>query len=132
MGAAHRPWAADLLHLWFQKLRPRQWFGRSDALDALLVRRYAPQIAKFRRRPPQEFLRDPLTARAAILLFDQVPRNSFRDSPRAFATDKLAARRSPLSHAFAQRFSMCPVSAPTRPDRKRIQSIFCLAFTSRC
>ena len=91
MTAAHRPWAADLLHLWFHQLRPKHWFGRNDAVDALLARRFAPLIGKFQRRPPQDFLRDPLTARAAILLFDQVPRNAFRDSPRAFATDRLAA-----------------------------------------
>lgn len=91
MSAAHRPWAADLLHVWFHKLRPKHWFGRNEAVDALLKRRYAPLIGKLSRRPLHDFLRDPLTARAAILLFDQVPRNSFRDSPRAFATDRLAA-----------------------------------------
>lgn len=91
MAAAFRPWAADLLHVWVHQLRPKQWFGRSDTVDALLKRRFAPLITKFQRRPLQDFLRDPLTTRAAILLFDQVPRNSFRDSPRAFATDALAA-----------------------------------------
>lgn len=91
MAAALRPWAADLLHLWFYKLRPTHWFGRNDAVDALLARRYAPLIARFQRRPVGEFLRDPLTARAAILLFDQVPRNAFRDSARAFASDRVAA-----------------------------------------
>lgn len=91
MTAAQRPWAADLLQLWFHRLRPKHWFGRSDEVDALLTRRFAPLIGKFQHRPIHEFLRDPLTARAAILLFDQVPRNSFRDSPRAFATDRLAA-----------------------------------------
>ena len=91
MAAARRPWAADLLHLWFHRLRPRHWFGRDAAVDALLARRFAPLIGKFQRRPLREFLRDPVTARAALLLFDQVPRNAFRGSPRAFATDRLAA-----------------------------------------
>lgn len=91
MVAARRPWAADLLHLWFHRLRPQHWFGRDDAVDALLIRRFARLIGKFQRRPFREFLRDPLTARAAILLFDQIPRNAFRGSPRAFATDQLAA-----------------------------------------
>ncbi len=91
MASAVRPWTADLLHVWFFKLRPKHWFGRNDQVDALLLHRYAPLIGKLRRRPLQEFLSDPLTARAAILLFDQVPRNSFRDSPRAFQADPLAA-----------------------------------------
>jgi uncharacterized protein (DUF924 family) len=90
MPAALRPWAADLLHLWFHRLRPPQWFRRDDRLDALLRSRFAPLLTRLGKRPPHEFLRDPLTARAAILLFDQVPRNSFRGSPRAFAYDQLA------------------------------------------
>lgn len=90
MTAARLPWAADLLHFWFHKLRAKRWFGRDDAVDAALVRRFSRRLACFARRPPDHFLRDPLTARAAILLFDQVPRNSFRNSARAFATDRLA------------------------------------------
>lgn len=90
MAAASRRWAADLLHVWFHQLRAAQWFGQNDAVDALLQRRFASRIARFSRRPAHEFLRDRLTARAAVLLFDQVPRNSFRGSPRAFATDPLA------------------------------------------
>lgn len=43
-----------------------------------------------RNRPPRDFLGDPLTARAAILLFDQVPRNLHRGSASAFASDPLA------------------------------------------
>lgn len=35
-------------------------------------------------------MRDRPTARAAVLLFDQVPRNLYRDDPRAYATDHLA------------------------------------------
>ena len=91
MTAARSAWAADLLHYWFHKLRPQQWFGRNDAVDRVLRRRFVPVLDRFLHRSAAAFLRDPLTARAAILLFDQVPRNAFRDSPRAFATDPLAS-----------------------------------------
>lgn len=90
MTAARQAWAADLLHFWFHKLRPPQWFARDDAVDAVLQRRFAPLLTGLPRQPLRKFLSDPLTARAAVLLFDQVPRNSFRGSPRAFATDRLA------------------------------------------
>lgn len=89
-GAAHRRWAAELLHVWFHTLAPRDWFTRSDAIDAMLRRRFARELALMTRRRPDDFLADPLTARAAILLFDQLPRNLHRDSPAAFATDALA------------------------------------------
>lgn len=87
---ARRRWAAELLHFWFRRLRPGQRFGRDDAVDAALRRRFGRDLAALRYRPAREFLADPLTARAAILLFDQVSRNIFRDNPLAFATDPLA------------------------------------------
>lgn len=90
MAAAQRFWAADLLHFWFHELRPDQWFGRSSVVDEALRRRFGRWLAALGNRPASEFLRDPLTARAAVLLFDQVPRNLFRDDPRAFAHDALA------------------------------------------
>ena len=90
MTAARTAWAAELLHFWFHELRPRQWFGRSDALDEALRRRFGPVLAMQAHRQARHFLTDRQTARAAVLLFDQCPRNLYRDSPRAFATDALA------------------------------------------
>lgn len=90
MSTAKRLWAQDILHLWFHDLRPAQRFARNDALDAELRRRFAPLLPGLSRQPLRTFLGDPLTARAAVLLFDQVPRNVFRDDPRAFAFDPLA------------------------------------------
>ena len=40
--------------------------------------------------PNEALLRDARTALAAIVVFDQMPRNMFRGSPRAFATDEKA------------------------------------------
>ena len=36
MAAARRRWAAELLHLWFFELKPRQWFGSGADVDDLL------------------------------------------------------------------------------------------------
>lgn len=90
MTAARQAWAAELLHFWFHRLRPNQWFARNDKVDAALRRRFARDLAMLGKRPARAFLRDPLTARAAVLLFDQMPRNLFRDDGRAFAYDPLA------------------------------------------
>lgn len=97
MTAAPRRWAADLLYFWFHELGPADWWGGSPALDARIRRRFARQLAGLSARPAREFLRDPLTAQAAILLFDQVPRNVHRGTGRAFATD-------PLARHLARRF----------------------------
>lgn len=90
MAAVQRSWAADLLHFWFHELRPDQWFGRSSVVDEALRRRFGRWLPAMGTRPAIEFLRDSLTARAAVLLFDQVPRNLFRDDSRAFAYDARA------------------------------------------
>lgn len=90
MAAARRAWAADLLHFWFHRLRPADWFLPDPRVDAELRRRFGRWLAALRVRPAAEFLADPATARAAVLLFDQVPRNVHRGSPAAFASDPLA------------------------------------------
>ena len=100
MTAARSGWAAEILHYWFHQLRPDQWFGRNDVVDAALRRRFGRTLAMLGRRPAHGFLGDPLTARAAVLLFDQVPRNLFRDDARAFAYDPLA--RAIASGALAR------------------------------
>ena len=90
MTAAPRRWVAELLHVWFHHLRPADWWGGSDEIDSLLRARFGDDLAMMRHRPAGDFLTDPQTARAAILLFDQVPRNIHRGTPQAFASDPLA------------------------------------------
>jgi uncharacterized protein (DUF924 family) len=90
LAAAPRRWAAELLHYWFHALTPTGWFRPDPAVDAELRRRFEPDLAMLWPRPADEFLTDPLTAQAAVLLFDQVPRNIYRGSAQAFAYDSLA------------------------------------------
>ncbi|MFB0612187.1 DUF924 family protein [Aurantiacibacter poecillastricola] len=78
------------MHFWFHTLTPRQWWGGSDELDKELEKRFRRELEALFVCPPASFLTDPQTALAAVLLFDQVPRNIFRGTPRAFATDSLA------------------------------------------
>jgi uncharacterized protein (DUF924 family) len=90
LAAPPRRWAAELLHLWFHELKPRNWFSPDPALDALLRRRFARELRGLRTQAARTFLADAPTALAAVLLFDQLPRNLHRGTARAFATDRLA------------------------------------------
>lgn len=90
MSLASRRWAAELLHVWFHKLDPGAWWGGSDALDTEFERRFRPELEALFIMPPESFASDPSTALAAVLLFDQVPRNIHRGTPAAFAYDPLA------------------------------------------
>ena len=77
-------------HLWFRKLRPADWFGGGERVDELLKERFEGDLAMMAQARAASFLDDPRTALAAVLLFDQVPRNLYRDSARAFLYDPLA------------------------------------------
>jgi uncharacterized protein (DUF924 family) len=59
-------------------------------VDDQLRHRFGRELAMLSRRPAHEFLTDPRTALASVLLFDQVPRNIRRGTAAAFATDRLA------------------------------------------
>jgi len=87
---AGRRWAAEVLHYWFHRLGPGDWYRPDPAVDAALRRRFARELAMLSSRPARDFLTDPQTALAAIVLFDQVPRNLHRESAQAFAHDALA------------------------------------------
>jgi uncharacterized protein (DUF924 family) len=90
LAAPQRRWAAELLHFWFHALGPGARFTPDARVDAELGRRFEPELTGLAGRPAHEFLSDPLTALAGVLLFDQLPRNLYRGSPRAFAFDRLA------------------------------------------
>lgn len=85
-----RRWAQDLLHFWFHALGPAQWFVCDVSIDREIARRFSSVLNAMAQRPAADFLTDAATARAAILLFDQVPRNTFRGSARSFAYDRKA------------------------------------------
>ena len=82
-------WRSDVLKFWFG-LDYRQQFRRDDALDHRIRERFLSLWAEKRQLPVDAFLGDPLTAMAAVILFDQFPRNMFRGNAEQFATDHLA------------------------------------------
>jgi uncharacterized protein (DUF924 family) len=90
VAAAPRRWAAELLHFWFERLGPRDWFRGGPHIDEALARRFEPELRALFTQPADRFLGDAPTARAAVLLFDQLPRNLYRGSAQAFAFDPLA------------------------------------------
>lgn len=79
---------ADIVGFW-REAGPSRWFQRSDAFDA--------QCARFRdahfaaaRRELEAWMGTAQGALGLALLLDQIPRNLFRDSAHAYATDPLA------------------------------------------
>jgi uncharacterized protein (DUF924 family) len=82
-------WAEDVLGFWFG-LRPEQWWKADDALDEACRERFRLLWEAKRELPPEHFFGTASTALAAVILFDQIPRNMFRGDAEQFATDPLA------------------------------------------
>lgn len=80
----------EILSYWFGELTYEDWFTRSDAVDEAIRRRFGPTWQAWRQRVPASALTEPDDALAAVILFDQFPRNMFRGTADAFATDLLA------------------------------------------
>jgi uncharacterized protein (DUF924 family) len=82
-------WRSDVLEFWFA-LDPAQWWKADEALDHRIRQDFLKLWAEKRQLPVESFVSDPLTALAAVILFDQFPRNMFRGHADQFATDHIA------------------------------------------
>jgi uncharacterized protein (DUF924 family) len=80
----------EILSYWFDEVGPDRWWRRSDETDATIVSRFHDLWSEWRSRTPESFLGSARDALAGVILFDQFPRNMFRDSAEAFSTDALA------------------------------------------
>ena len=85
-------WVDEVLNFWFRELTPEDWFQQKDATDRAIRERFLRLHSDLQRNFPEEALRDPRAALAAIIVFDQFPRNMFRRTPEAFSTDPLALK----------------------------------------
>ncbi len=82
-------WQQDIVDFWFA-LEDEQHWKVDPALDAAIRERFLDLWEEQRSGRAADFLGSADEALAAILLFDQIPRNMFRDDARSFATDGLA------------------------------------------
>lgn len=83
-------WAARLLDFWFNEVGEAGWWSHDPVLDHMSIQRFEALWREKRALPAETFLDRADDALAAVLLFDQLPRNMFRDTADAFATDSLA------------------------------------------
>jgi uncharacterized protein (DUF924 family) len=79
----------ELLAFWFG-LEPAQWWKADPALDAAIRDLFLALWERERENVPDHFLGSPRDALAAVILFDQFPRNMFRGHADQFSTDPLA------------------------------------------
>lgn len=104
-----QPWQ-PLLDWWFGAAdataaevaasRSALWFGKQDSQDSQARERFGEQVEQGLAGQLSAWQADPVGWLANLLLLDQLPRMIFRDTPRAFAGDRLA--RPLVLHGLAQ------------------------------
>ena len=85
-------WPAKILTFWFDELDPKDWWTKSDDLDDSIRKNFFELWQGQKSKTAADFVADAETALAATILFDQFPRNMFRDSADAYSTDHLAQK----------------------------------------
>ena len=106
--------AQQVLLFWFgppptRGRRDARWFGKNDAFDRECRTRFLPLHERAAAGELDSWKEEAAKCLALVLLLDQFPRNMFRGTPRAFATDARALKAA--RHALGQGFDkgMLPV-----------------------
>ena len=96
--------ASGLLQFWFGTAphdaqttwvtQRQRWFGKDAALDAEIRNRFGGLYDRAAERALTDWERTPQGRLALIVLLDQCPRNMFRATRQAFATDGLALEQA--------------------------------------
>ncbi len=80
----------DVLGFWLDEVGEAGWYGGGANLDATIRARFEPLWTRATEGALGLWLTYPSGALAYCILTDQFPRNMFRGSARAFATDPVA------------------------------------------
>lgn len=89
-AAAPGRWVGEILRFWFRELDSEAWFKPDPRLDATIRHRFLTTLEALAASPPDTAAMDAQTALATIVALDQFPRNIFRGTAQAFATDARA------------------------------------------
>lgn len=92
----------EVLKFWFEETDPSLWFQVNESFDATIRDRFLLTYQMARDGLCQSWGADAEGALALCLVLDQFPRNMFRDSAAAFATDEkaLMVARGAVSRGF--------------------------------
>ncbi|NNE88564.1 MAG: DUF924 domain-containing protein [Silicimonas sp.] len=80
----------EILAFWLDEIGPKGWYAGGEDLDAKVRKRFLDDYNRMLDGSLSLWLTYANGTLAYIILADQFPRNMFRDTPQAFATDKIA------------------------------------------
>ncbi len=92
----------DVLSFWFEENGREQWFGKAEAFDEEIHRRFAEASHQARDGKLERWVEAPRSCLALVLLIDQFSRNLYRQSPLACSADvhALAITKLALEKGF--------------------------------
>jgi uncharacterized protein (DUF924 family) len=95
-------WVGNVLTFWFERTAPDRWFKKDPAFDTSVRELFLGLHESLVSRGHGDLLADARTALAAVIVLDQMSRNMFRDTPRAFAADPqaLALAEAAIARGF--------------------------------
>ena len=79
----------DIVGFW-RHAGPGKWFAKDQAFDAAIALKFEQTHYRASMRKYDAWNQTPHGALALLILLDQFPRNMYRGTPHAFATDPLA------------------------------------------
>ncbi len=80
----------DILNFWFQDISPKQWWQVDTDFDAQLRQRFAALLEKAAAAELCTWRQSAEGRLAEIILLDQMSRNIYRNTAKAFAQDGMA------------------------------------------
>lgn len=80
----------NVIRFWFEESKPAQWFRKDPAFDEEIRRRFLDVYERAARGETADWRATPEGRLAEVIVLDQFPRNLFRNSAQAFATDERA------------------------------------------
>jgi len=115
--------ASAILDYWFgsattdaaiAQAQKKLWWSKDDTVDADMRSRYGDLMAAAAGGAHDDWAAEPRGRLALILLFDQFPRNMYRDTPRAFSFDH-----------FARELALAGIACGADQQLRPIERVFC-------
>lgn len=102
------PQPSDVLDFWFSEINRAFWFEQNEQFDRTMKNRFVPLLEQAASGELSQWADTADGALALVILFDQIPRNAFRGTSRAFAYDGEARRIAQIAidAGFDQRLSV--------------------------
>jgi uncharacterized protein (DUF924 family) len=87
----------EVVSYWCETLTAKDWWQPTPELDSRIRQQFAATHFALSQAVTPEWRASPEARLAAIIVLDQFPRNMYRASPMAFATDWIARREARLA-----------------------------------